>query len=134
MEETGFTDICFMNLNHLNLSVPDVPAAKVFFETHFQFQSEDSKPNDTLSVLTGENGFILVLMHERLNEKGNTAYPDAFHIGFYLDNEEQVNAKYEHLKSGGIAVDGEPRKIRKTYGFYFYFQNMMIEVTSHIIS
>jgi catechol 2,3-dioxygenase-like lactoylglutathione lyase family enzyme len=49
-----------MNLNHLNLSVKDMPAARTFFETYFQFQSTDSKPNDTLSVLTGDNGFVLV--------------------------------------------------------------------------
>lgn len=123
-----------MNLNHLNLSVPDVPAAKIFFETHFQFRSEDSKPNDTLSVLTGADGFLLVLMHERLNQNGNIAYPDAFHIGFYLANEAAVNEKYEELKNAGIVLEQPPQKIRRTYGFYFNLQNIMIEITTPVIS
>jgi len=121
-----------MNLNHINLSVQDIPAAASFFETFFGFKNENSRPNDTLSVLNGENGFVLVLMHERLNEKGNHTYPDAFHVGFYMENEEAVIAKYDELKKNGIEVGDEPKKIRKTFGFYFRFQNILIEVSSQL--
>jgi catechol 2,3-dioxygenase-like lactoylglutathione lyase family enzyme len=62
-----------INLNHINLSVADVPAARAFFENWFGFKSEDSRPNDTLSVLNGDDGFILVLMNEKLNKEGHTA-------------------------------------------------------------
>ncbi|MDB4920538.1 hypothetical protein [Mucilaginibacter sp.] len=53
-----------MNSNHLNLSVQDVPAPRIFFETYFYFKREDSKPSDTISVLTSINGLVLVLMND----------------------------------------------------------------------
>ncbi|HEY4198537.1 MAG TPA: VOC family protein [Mucilaginibacter sp.] len=121
-----------MNLNHINLSVQDVPAARIFFETYFAFNAEDSKPNDTLSVLKGADGFVLVLMNERMNQNGNVNYPDAFHIGFFLDNEVEVISLYDRLKAGGVIVGQEPQKIRKTFGFYFHFQKIMIEIASQI--
>ncbi|SFD48957.1 Catechol 2,3-dioxygenase [Chitinophaga sp. CF118] len=117
-----------MRLNHINLTVKDVPSARSFFETYMQFQSADSKPNDTLSVLNGPDGFVLVLMNERLNQQGNTSYPDAFHIGFYLKNEAEVLSLFEDLKKGGITLEQEPQRIRKTFGFYFHLQNILVEI------
>jgi len=123
-----------MNLNHINLSVKDVPMARSFFETYFGFKNEDVKLNDTLSVLTGSNGFVLVLMNEKLNQNGNHAYPDSFHIGFYLNTEGEVIALFEKLKAGGISLEQAPQKIRKTFGFYFHFQNIMIEISTPVNS
>lgn len=119
-----------MQLNHLNLSVKDVPATRVLFETYFDFICADPKLNDTLSVLNGPDGFILVLMNQRLNEKGNHAYPDAFHIGFYLEDEAAVTATWERLQSGGIVLEQVPQIMRKNFGFYFTFDTFMIEVTT----
>ena len=121
-----------MTLNHINLSVQDVPSARTFFETYFDFHVEDSKPNDTLSVLTGSDGFVLVLMNERLNQNGNKAYPDAFHLGFFVSNEAEVIAIFNKLKAGGITLEQQPQKIRKTFGFYFHFQSIMIEIGSQV--
>lgn len=123
-----------MTLNHINLTVQDVPAARTFFETYFAFKCEDSKPNDSLSVLIGTNGFVLVLMNQRLNEKGNHTYPDAFHIGFFFNNEAEVIALFDQLKSGGIPLKQQPQKIRRTFGFYFHFQGVMIEIGSQVTS
>ncbi|PSL46071.1 catechol 2,3-dioxygenase-like lactoylglutathione lyase family enzyme [Chitinophaga niastensis] len=118
-----------MQLNHLNLSVQDVPAARKFFETYLDFQSTDTKPNDTLAVLTGADGFILVLMNQRMNEKGNTSYPDAFHIGFYVADEAAVLAIYDRLQNSGILLEQVPQRIRKNFGFYFRYDAFMIEIT-----
>ncbi|MDB5090667.1 MAG: glyoxalase/bleomycin resistance/extradiol dioxygenase family protein [Mucilaginibacter sp.] len=123
-----------MNLNHLNLSVQDVPAARIFFETYFDFKCDDSKPNDTLSVLSCANGFVLVLMNERLNENGNKTYPDAFHIGFFLDSQDHVITLFDKLKAGGVHLEQQPQKIRRTFGFYFHFQTVMIEIGSQVKS
>ncbi|MHA4812338.1 VOC family protein [Flavitalea flava] len=118
-----------MNLNHLNLSVKDVPSTRTFFETHLDFICADTKPNDTLSVLTGPDGFILVLMNQRLNEKGNHGYPDAFHIGFYLPGEAEVREMYGRLKIAGITLEQEPQRMRKNFGFYFHTDVLLIEIT-----
>jgi hypothetical protein len=62
------------------------------------------------------------------SKSGQPNYPEAFHIGFMLDNEEQVRETLTKLKSGGIEVGQEPIKIRDSFGFYFNFDNFMIEV------
>lgn len=117
-----------MNLNHINLSIPDVASARSFFETHLGFQCTDTRPNDSLSVLTGADGFILVLMNEQFNQNGNNAYPDSFHIGFYLKDKEEVISRFELLKAAGIPLDQEPQQIRKVFGFYHKHQNILIEI------
>ena len=119
-----------MNLNHINLTFADIPAARHFFEKYFDFKVSDPKPNDALSVLTGENGVILVLMNERMNEDGNNGYPDNFHIGFYLESEKEVDEIYEKLKTGMEPVGERPKNMRKTYGFYIKFQRVLIEITT----
>jgi catechol 2,3-dioxygenase-like lactoylglutathione lyase family enzyme len=119
-----------MKLNHVNLSVQDVPAARSFFEQYMKFESADSKPNDSLAVLNGTDGFVLVLMNESMNKQGNTSYPDAFHVGFFLGNEAEVITLYDELQKGGITVGEAPQRIRKTFGFYFYLQNVLIEIAA----
>ncbi|TWF41580.1 hypothetical protein FHW36_103384 [Chitinophaga polysaccharea] len=121
-----------MQLNHLNLSVQDVPATRALFETYFDFTCTDPKPNDALSVLKGPDNFVLVLMHQRFNEKGNHTYPDTFHIGFYLDSQAAVNQMHERLLQGDIPATQAPQFMRKTYGFYFLFDTFLIEVTTPV--
>jgi catechol 2,3-dioxygenase-like lactoylglutathione lyase family enzyme len=119
-----------MKLNHINLPVKDVTAAREFFETYFGFRSDDIKLNDTLSILRGEDGFTLVVMSEKLNQNGNHIYPDAFHIGFFQPTDQDVIAVYERLKAGGVILTQEPQLIRKTFGFYFHYQNILIEIAT----
>jgi hypothetical protein len=35
---------------------------------------------------------------------------------------------YQKLKSGGIAIVHEPKRIRDSFGFYFHFDSVMIEI------
>jgi len=117
-----------MKLNHLNLSVTNVADAITFFETYFGFKHIDTKGDNLIAVLIGNDRFELVLMSDTMNRKGNRTYPDAFHIGFKFDTIDKVNETYQKLKAGGISVEREPQKIRDSFGFYFHFQNIMIEV------
>src|SRR5262249_39771925 len=90
-----------MSLNHLNLTVPDVPETRAFFETYFGFRHPAGAPqNDTFVVLVDDSGFILSLNNFKEAEK--VAYPGAFHIGFRQDSREQVDAFYQRLKAGGF--------------------------------
>lgn len=115
-----------MTLNHLSLAVPDVAATTAFFETYFGFTCIAVKGDHALSILEGDNNFILVL--SRL-KKDDTAYPADFHIGFMLKNPQDVTDIYETLNKGGIAVANEPIKIRDTISFYFNAPgNFMVEV------
>ncbi|MGZ6539945.1 MAG: VOC family protein [Bacteroidia bacterium] len=119
-----------MKLNHINLVVSNVADAINLFETYFNFKCTDIKGDNIVAVLNGADDFTLVIM---TNKEGKTIYPDAFHIGIMLDNTNAVTETYEKLKSGGVAVGQEPRKIRDSFGFYFTFDNMMIEVGHYII-
>jgi predicted enzyme related to lactoylglutathione lyase len=119
-----------MNLNHINLVVSNVAAAIIFFETYFNFKCTDIKGDNIVAILKGADDFTLVIM---TSKEGNGTYPDAFHIGFMLDNTNAVTETFEKLKNGGIAVGQEPRKIRDSFGFYFNFDNIMIEVGYYII-
>jgi catechol 2,3-dioxygenase-like lactoylglutathione lyase family enzyme len=114
-----------MKLNHLNLVVTNVAATVTFFETYFDFKCIAVKGEHAIAILTGVDQFTLVLMAP---SDGNADYPKAFHLGFMQDTIEKVNALYEKLKSGGIVLEQEPRKIRDSFGFYFQFDTIMIEV------
>jgi catechol 2,3-dioxygenase-like lactoylglutathione lyase family enzyme len=117
-----------MNLNHLNLTVPNVAAARSFFERHFNFKCVDVKGDNMLVVLNDDNGFIFTLMSETFNKNGLCNYPQNFHFGFILDSKEEVSNLYEQLKGQGVHLENEPGKIRNSFGFYFYFDNLFIEI------
>ncbi len=121
-----------MKLNHINLPLQDVAAGTLFFETHFGFKSENGVANDMLSVLRGNDDFVLVLMSNKFNQDGNHTYPRAFHIGFFQENNKDVIAIYERLKDAGIYLAEEPKRIRKTFGFYFNYQDILIEISADI--
>ncbi len=118
-----------MRLNHLNLIVTNVANAVQFFEAYFDFVCTEIKGDNIVAVLTGADNFILVLM---TNKEAQISYPTNFHIGFMLGNANQVKACYLKLKDGGISIGNEPGKIRDSFGFYFHFDNIMIEVGLYI--
>ena len=117
-----------MKLNHLNLVVVDVAQAVTFFETYFDFLCTEVKGDDKLAVLKGTDDFTLVLMIGKKEE----LYPGAFHIGFMLPTVAQVDTVYRKLVQGNISLGQEPRKMRDSYGFYFHFEHIMIEVGHYV--
>jgi len=118
-----------MKLNHINLVVSNVADAIKLFEKHFNFKCTDIKGDNIVAILKGAEDFTLVIMTDK---NGQTTYPNAFHIGFMLDSEDEVMKTYTALKNGGIEVGQEPRKIRDSFGFYFNFDNIMIEVGHYL--
>ena len=118
-----------MKLNHINLVVSNVEDPINLFETYFRFKCKDVKGDNMIAVLKDPNDFTLVIMG---NKNGHPIYPDAFHTGFMLENEDQVTETFTKLKSGGVEVGQEPRKIRDSFGFYFNFDNIMIEVGHYL--
>jgi len=119
-----------MRLNHINLVVTDVAEAIQFFEKYFGFACVAVKGNNLISVLKGADGFELVLMSSSMNKKANFGYPEDFHIGFKQNTKEAVDDMHNKLTKDGISTGREPGKIRDSYGFYFYFDKIMIEVST----
>lgn len=99
-----------MKLNHLNLTVTDVQAAREFLETYFGLKCVGSRGNG-FAVMFDVDDFILTLM------KGKEVhYPQTFHIGFPVRSEEDVNKINQRLKEAGFEVD--PPKHAHGYTFY----------------
>ena len=120
-----------MKLNHLNLVVSNVAASIALFETYFGFRCTEIKGDNVIAVLKGTDDFTLVLM---MNKEGSVLYPKAFHLGFMLAEAPSVTEIYEQLRSGGIAVGEPPKTIRDSFGFYFTFDMLMIEVGHYVDS
>jgi len=101
-----------LSVNHLNLTVRDIPATRAFFCDHFGFTCD--RPNDALSILESEDSFILTLMP--LKEGDPASYPGSFHVGFYV-SEDAVETLHARLAGAGC----EPGEISRLHrGTMFY--------------
>ncbi|WP_372007350.1 VOC family protein [Paenibacillus chitinolyticus] len=119
-----------MKLNHLNLCVNDLTEARLFFEQIFDFKLLDQK-GDAIAAMSDGEGFSLVLSSFSKPGAQRPAYPKDFHLGFYRDTPEEVDAFYNRLLSFGIPVEQGPRKIRNGYTLYFTaLDGILFEVTS----
>ena len=106
-----------MALNHLNLTVPNVPQTRAFFETYFGFRHLTGAPeSDTFVVLVDESGFVLSL--NNFTEAEAVGYPGAFHVGFRQDSRGQVDAIYQRLKADGFDMKA-PHEFHGGWTFYF---------------
>ncbi|PZU85419.1 MAG: glyoxalase/bleomycin resistance/extradiol dioxygenase family protein [Chryseobacterium sp.] len=119
-----------MSLNHINLVVKDVDKALHLFTNYFGF-SMIANRNSKMAVLENNDQFALVIWGQVLNKKENIPeYPENFHIGFYQEDQETVWNIYRKLQEEeNLRFEGGPKPIRNTFGFYFYFENLMIEIS-----
>jgi catechol 2,3-dioxygenase-like lactoylglutathione lyase family enzyme len=90
-----------MNLNHIDLPVADIAAVRLFFETHFEMRCIFTR-EDGLTVLLDEDGFALTL--SRLPQGEAMKYPTGFHIGFNVDNENELFEVHERIVSAGAPI------------------------------
>ena len=105
-----------MRLNHLNLTVPDVPRTRAFFETYFGLRCVVELGRGCVAVLVDESGFVLTL--NNFDKDAEVEYPGAFHIGFMQESRERVNEIYERLKADGFEVK-PPQQFHGAWTFYF---------------
>jgi catechol 2,3-dioxygenase-like lactoylglutathione lyase family enzyme len=120
-----------MQINHLNFPVSDVAETKSFFEKYFNFTCREVKGDNMMAILESEEGFILTLMSLNFNKSGNSTYPDAFHIGFLVNDREKVQSIWLRLHNDGMVLEQEPHNMRGVFGFYFHCPgNILIEVST----
>ena len=120
-----------MQINHLNFPVTDVALTKAFFEKHFSFTCIEEKGNNMMAILNNQEGFVLTLMSTDFNRNGNSTYPDAFHMGFLVNDRDKVNAIWQNLHNDGVSLEQEPHNMRGVFGFYFQAPgNILIEVST----
>lgn len=91
-----------MKINHLNLTVTDAQAARLYMEKYFGFRSMEGTTDDAKFVgLHGDDGFVLTLMQGKAAE---VSYPPTFHIGFLGQGLERATAIYQQLINDGYDV------------------------------
>jgi lactoylglutathione lyase len=101
-----------MKLNHLNLTVTDVLAARDFLERYFGLRSMGG--NTGMAFLSDDDGFVLTLM--KAGRAPEVAYPGNFHVGFFVESYEIVNEINNRLKDDGFDV--APPEQHHAYTFY----------------
>lgn len=114
-----------MTINHLNLIVSDVARATELFGACFGFAREEVKGNNAIVILKNDAGFTLVLMTDKNDP---VEYPRNFHLGFFVDSPAEVEQLHALLTRQMIPLEAAPARIRDTYGFYFHFDGLLIEV------
>ncbi len=104
-----------MKLNHLNLTVFDVPAAVAFLETYFGLKAMGGNAGITVMTDAEEGwGFVLSLMKAKRDFAG---YPESFHLGFFVGSRDEVDSTHARLKADGYGPS-EPEDQGHAYGFY----------------
>lgn len=102
-----------MKLNHINLSVTDVPATVAMFETYFGLTPAPGPRNEHMAFLNDDNGALIAVFRAK-----DATYPKMFHIGFIQENVDAVHAMHARLTAGGF----NPQTPREEHGrvtFYF---------------
>ena len=119
-----------MNINHINLVVPDVTAAAGFFTDHFGLHLLEGKGRPgVISILEDDAGFVLVLSN--FPQASEFSYPADFQIGFYLKTAEEVDTLYARLSAAGIRMEHAPRRMWDIWRFYFQaFDTVRIEIAA----
>lgn len=109
-----------MKLNHINLTVTDVPGTVKFLETYFGLRSQGG--DDKFAALFDDEGLVLTLI-----KAGQVKYPATFHIGFGQESEARVNELNQRLREDGFDV----KPPQRLHAWTFYVQapgGFMVEV------
>ena len=99
-----------MILNHLNLTVSDVAAAKGFLQTYFGLV-DIGGGNKNRAFLRDERWFVLSMFKGK-----DGVYPSGFHIGFGQESEAKVDEINARMKADGYDV--APPEHSHAYTFY----------------
>lgn len=111
-----------MKLNHLNLTVTDVPATRRLFETYFGLTGMEGGGSETFDAVF-DDGSVITLM-----TGAGASYPKTFHVGFIQESEERVDEINRRLKGDGFDVK-LPKRFHGAWTFYFRAPGgFMIEV------
>ena len=105
-----------MKLNHINLPVGDVAAARDFLTTSFGMKTAMELPGNKMAILRDDGEMVLILSHFD-KQTTEVAYHSDFHVGFYVESRAAVDASYAGLTANGIEGD-KPRPRQGRYSYY----------------
>ena len=90
-----------MRLNHIDLQVSDVDAAREFFERFFALRCRYQRQNQ---IAIFENDSDLEFAVSNLFHSPPPSYPPDLHLGFVLEHASAVREIYERLKIAGVSM------------------------------
>jgi catechol 2,3-dioxygenase-like lactoylglutathione lyase family enzyme len=90
-----------MRLNHIDLQVSDVDAARAFFERFFGLRCRYQRQTQ-IAIFDSDTGFEFAVSN--LFNSPPPSYPPEFHVGFALEHTSEVRDIYERLKAAGVAM------------------------------
>lgn len=90
-----------MRLNHIDLQVSDVDAAREFFERFFGLRCRYQRQKQ-IAIFESDTGFEFAISN--LFSSPPPTYPPDFHLGFVLERSSEVRQAYDRLKTAGIAM------------------------------
>ena len=107
-----------MQLKHLNLTTSDVTSLATFFERFFGFKRCLELGSGALVLMRNSEDFVLTLMKPKKHDP--VAYPETFHVGFYVDDVAAVQAKHDELAAADLSPGDIHDAGRSGRGTHFY--------------
>jgi len=120
-----------MQLKHLNLASSDVAGLAEFFERFFGFKRSLELGSGAFTLMRNSEDFVLTLM--KPNKRDPVAYPETFHVGFYVDDSAAVQAKRDELGTAGLSPGEVHNAGRNGRGTHFYCAapgNVVVEIAT----
>ncbi|MDF1661086.1 MAG: VOC family protein [Planctomycetota bacterium] len=116
-----------MTLNHVHLGTKDLAQSQQFYERFFGFKKKFDHGAGVF--LEDSRGFLIAIdpvdsPHE---------FPAWFHLGFCLDNKEQVRAIYDTMKSADVSFVKEYQEYGEDAAAFYALDpdGVRIEVSWH---
>jgi len=103
-----------MRLNHIDIAVHDVSAARAFLETYFDLHCIAER--GTVAIMRDDAGVIVALSN--FGHAKEVTYPKEFHVGFFQNTKERVDEIFERLQADGYA-SRKPKNLHGAWTFYF---------------
>jgi lactoylglutathione lyase len=104
-----------MKLNHVNLTVDDVPATRAFLEKYFEMRPYGAGQKN-FDVLFDDDDLVLTLIG--VGRRSKVSYPKTFHIGFIQPTETAVDEVNQRLRDDGFDIE-PPSRQHGAWTFYF---------------
>jgi catechol 2,3-dioxygenase-like lactoylglutathione lyase family enzyme len=120
-----------MQLKHLNLTTSDVAGLAGFFERFFGFKRSLERGSGAFTLMRNNEDFVLTLMKPKKHDPA--AYPETFHVGFYVADVASVQSKHDELATAGLSPGEIHDAGRHGRGTHFYCTapgNVLVEIAT----
>jgi catechol 2,3-dioxygenase-like lactoylglutathione lyase family enzyme len=115
-----------MHLNHLDLHVSDVPKTAALLEELLGLRVVSNRGSEAIAILEDGAGFTLVLQRMK---RAEDRYPEGFHFGCLVDDEEMVVRFQQHARGGGLDVSDVLRNRRGVLCYARIGDGILLEVS-----